>query len=72
MKTGLMHPHENQFSAWTVLCLQGSSDPEESVPSCATRAEEERAPFGFVVTVDKLEKDGKLIYVPLWLFLLMV
>ena len=31
-----------------------------------------RAPFGIVVTVDKLEKDGKLIYVPLWLFLLMV
>src|SRR3989338_7001870 len=28
-----------------------------------------QAPFGFVVTVDKLEKDGKLIYVPLWLFL---
>lgn len=31
-----------------------------------------QAPFGLVVTVDKLEKDGKLIYVPLWLFLLMV
>jgi len=31
-----------------------------------------KAPFGLVVTVDKLEKEGKLIYVPLWLFLLMV
>ena len=31
-----------------------------------------QAPFGFVVTVDKLEKDGKLIYIPLWLFLLIV
>ncbi|MDI6721568.1 MAG: DUF4143 domain-containing protein, partial [Candidatus Aenigmarchaeota archaeon] len=31
-----------------------------------------RAPFGFVVTVDKLKKDGKIIYVPLWLFLMMV
>ena len=33
-----------------------------------------KAPFGFVVTVDKLEydKESKIIYVPLWLFLLMV
>lgn len=31
-----------------------------------------KAPFGFVITVDKLEKDGNLLYIPLWLFLLMV
>ena len=31
-----------------------------------------QAPFGFVITVDKLEKDGNILYIPLWLFLLMV
>ncbi len=31
-----------------------------------------RAPFGLVITVDKLDKDGKLIFLPLWLFLLMI
>jgi predicted AAA+ superfamily ATPase len=34
--------------------------------------EKGQAPFGLVITVDKLEKDGNLIYIPLWLFLLMV
>jgi len=31
-----------------------------------------QAPFGIVVTADKLDKNGKLIFIPLWLFLLTV
>ena len=45
---------------------------EKDVKAIREFVESGKAPFGFVVTVDRLGKEGKLLYVPLWLFLLMV
>jgi hypothetical protein len=46
-------------------------DKKDIRPIC-DYVESGKAPFGFVITIDKLEMDGKIIFVPLWLFLLMV